>query len=153
MTPQKFKKATQEYIAAVQNLSRDNLDEFFELTASDIEFRDPFNHTSGQLPMREIFEDMFEKLDDVSFEIREHVGDPERGLVFIYWVFRADNKLTGPMEFTGMSRVHVNAHGLVDSHLDFWDAASEIYEKVPVMGTVLRTMKSRLRVKEGQING
>ncbi|MGI9481732.1 MAG: nuclear transport factor 2 family protein [Hyphomicrobiales bacterium] len=151
MTPEKFDLAEQRYINAIQNLSREKLDGFFELTAADIEFRDPFNHTRGREPMREIFEDMFEKLDPVSFEILEHVSDHERGLVFMYWIFRAGNKLTGPMEFAGMSRVHLNAEGKVDAHLDFWDAASELYEKVPVMGSVLRAMKSRLRVEEGQI--
>jgi hypothetical protein len=30
-------------------------------------------------------------------------------------------------------------------HRDYWDVAEELYEKVPVLGGLLRTIKRRLR--------
>jgi hypothetical protein len=38
-----------------------------------------------------------------------------------------------------------NAQGLVALHRDYWDAAEELYEQLPLLGTVLRGVKKRLR--------
>jgi steroid delta-isomerase len=151
MTVSKFSRATDSYIKAIQGLEIENLDVFFTLTSEQIEFLDPFNHTRGQAPMRRVFEEMFEKLENVSFHINSHLSDEETGYLYLHWSFSADNRWTSKMEFNGMSRVHINQDGLVDAHLDYWDAASEVYEKVPLIGTTLRALKSGLRVKQGQI--
>jgi steroid delta-isomerase len=30
-------------------------------------------------------------------------------------------------------------------HRDYWDAAEELYEKIPVLGSILRWLKSKLK--------
>lgn len=151
MTVSKFQTATANYVEAVQGLKTENLNSFFALTSDQVEFLDPFNHTRGKAPMRKIFEEMFVKLENVSFHVNSHVSDEGTGYLYLHWTFCADNRWTSKVEFDGMSRVHINQDGLVDAHLDYWDAASQVYEKVPVIGASLRALKSSLRVKEGQI--
>ena len=35
--------------------------------------------------------------------------------------------------------------GRVVAHRDYWDAAEELYEKLPVLGALMRLLKRRLR--------
>ena len=37
----------------------------------------------------------------------------------------------------------LDAQGLVTLHRDYWDAAEELYEKLPVVGAMMRWLKSR----------
>lgn len=151
MTTEMFTSAAQRYLDALQSLSPREQDAFFLLVDEDVEFLDPFNHTRGKLAMRSIFSEMFEKLPDVSFDIHHHMTDVENQLVFAHWTFSADNKWTGRINFQGMSRLHLNDQAKVDAHFDYWDAASEIYEKLPVLAGLFRMLKAPLRVREGQI--
>jgi hypothetical protein len=43
----------------------------------------------------------------------------------------------------GASHVVFNEQGLVTMHRDYWDAAEELYEKLPVVGGVMRWLKKR----------
>jgi hypothetical protein len=37
----------------------------------------------------------------------------------------------------------------VVDHRDYWDAAEELYETLPLLGTLLRALRSRLRAPQG----
>jgi hypothetical protein len=36
-----------------------------------------------------------------------------------------------------------DAQGLITLHRDYWDAAEELYEKLPVLGGLMRWLKKR----------
>jgi len=44
----------------------------------------------------------------------------------------------------GVSHIRMNQEGLVVLHQDYWDSASGLYEHLPVVGWVIRSIKSRL---------
>lgn len=43
----------------------------------------------------------------------------------------------------GGSHLKFTADGLVDFHRDYWDAAEELYEKLPVVGRLMHWLKKR----------
>ena len=43
----------------------------------------------------------------------------------------------------GASHLVLNEQGLVTLHRDYWDAAEELYEKLPVGGGLMRWLKRR----------
>ena len=43
----------------------------------------------------------------------------------------------------GSSYLQLNAQGLITLHRDYWDAAQELYEKLPVLGSLMRWLKRR----------
>jgi len=43
----------------------------------------------------------------------------------------------------GASHLVLDARGLVSLHRDYWDAAEELYEKLPVVGALMRWLKKR----------
>jgi Uncharacterized conserved protein (DUF2358) len=47
-------------------------------------------------------------------------------------------------ESVGVSHIRFNQQGLVVLHQDYWDSASGLYEHLPVIGWIIRAIKSRL---------
>ena len=43
----------------------------------------------------------------------------------------------------GASQLVFDAQGRVVLHRDYWDAAEELYEKLPVVGSLMRWLKRR----------
>ena len=43
----------------------------------------------------------------------------------------------------GASHLVLDAQGLVTLHRDYWDATEELYEKLPVVGALMRWLKQR----------
>ena len=77
-------------------------------------------------------------------------GVPERIVqdrqCFLVWDFRFRLKHFDP---TSWQTVHGGTHlvfnevGQVTLHRDYWDAAEELYEKLPVVGGLMRCLKRR----------
>lgn len=44
----------------------------------------------------------------------------------------------------GMSHLRFNPEGLINYHQDFWDSTSGFFEYVPIVGRLIRTIKSRI---------
>ena len=43
----------------------------------------------------------------------------------------------------GASHLVLDPQGLIVLHLDYWDAAEELYEKLPVVGALMRWVRRR----------
>lgn len=50
------------------------------------------------------------------------------------------------MTIDGVSEVRFDSVGLITAHIDYWDAARQLYEKLPLLGGVLRMIRHRLAV-------
>ncbi|MDP3310767.1 MAG: nuclear transport factor 2 family protein, partial [Polaromonas sp.] len=44
----------------------------------------------------------------------------------------------------GTSHLKLTGAGLVSYHRDYWDAAEELYEKLPLLGSLMRWLKRRV---------
>ena len=44
----------------------------------------------------------------------------------------------------GASHLKLANDGRIQSHRDYWDAAEELYSKVPVIGAVMRWLQRRM---------
>ena len=48
-----------------------------------------------------------------------------------------------PQSLDGASHLRLDGQGLVAWHRDYWDPAEGIYEKLPVLGALMRWVKRR----------
>jgi hypothetical protein len=65
---------------------------------------------------------------------------------FMTWEFRFGFKSFKRGEqqvILGASHLVFSAQGLVTLHRDYWDAAEELYEKLPLVGGLMRWLKRR----------
>ena len=112
--------------------------------AADAYFKDPFNEVKGLPEIERIFSHMYVALDQPHFVITGQLVDGAQA--FLTWEFRFRFKrfdTTTLQTVRGGSHVVFNEQGLVSLHRDYWDAAEELYEKLPVVGGVMRWLKAR----------
>lgn len=105
-------------------------------------FRDPFNEVHSLSAIQAIFAHMFEALDAPRFTVLETLVQGDQ--CFLCWDFEFG--LRGrPQTIHGSSHLRFGNDGRVVYHRDYWDAAEELYEKLPLVGALLRLIKRRLR--------
>ena len=129
---------TAALIARYEGLTREGLDELAGLYAEDCRFKDPFNEVRGRRAVRRIFEHMFDTVAAPRFVVRDVLAAGDQ--CFLGWDFHA-----GELVIRGVSHLRFDAAGLVVEHRDYWDAAEELYEKLPVLGALMRLLKRRLK--------
>jgi steroid delta-isomerase len=88
---------------------------------------------------------MFVRLIDPKFVITETIEEDNR--VLLVWDFSFRIKALKPERkrtIHGTSLIRFAVDGRVLSHRDYWDAAGELYEQLPVIGSVMRALKRRM---------
>lgn len=109
----------------------------------DVYFEDPFHKLKGLDGVIALFEQMFDTLDAPTFTVEEIVSDG--GVAYLRWEFAYRRTPEAPMQrFEGVSRVQFTASGRVSSHIDYWDAAHNIYERLPVIGKAFSYLRNRI---------
>lgn len=132
-----------DYIQAFQTLTEDSLPQLGALFSEEVFFKDPFNAVTGRQATLAIFEHMFATTNSPKFMVMDAAMDGQIGL--LYWQFHfimPSNQLAQKIE--GMSRIKFNDVGLVCEHIDYWDAAEQVYSKVPVLNWFINQVKKRL---------
>lgn len=107
------------------------------------EFSDPFQKVKGLNFIHKIFVNMYKQLHQPRFVVDEVVSSAD--VAYIKWRFYYSLSENAKAEsFTGVSRVTFTQGAKVKTHVDFWDAAENVYEKIPLLGALLRFIKRRV---------
>ncbi len=137
-------RSVEALAAWYQTLSRDSLARIGEHYAANAWFKDPFNEASGLDAIRRVFAHMFEQVEEPRFRILERVVDDEGALLTWEFTFRSGRRA---LVVRGASHLKFNARGKVVVHRDYWDAAEELYAKMPVLGALMRWLQRRLAAR------
>jgi ketosteroid isomerase-like protein len=133
----------QRVVALYETLAPADLPTLRGVYADDAQFKDPFNAVQGVPAIARIFGHMFRTLDAPRFSVRDIVADGDA--LFLTWDFDFRTRGAGAraMRIHGASHLRFDAAGRVVLHRDYWDAAEELYEKLPVVGALMRWLKKR----------
>ncbi|CUI07535.1 nuclear transport factor 2 family protein [Massilia sp. P8910] len=112
-----------------------------QIYAPDACFKDPFNEVCGIEPIIGIFVHMFAQVEQPRFVVRSTVLQGDEAFLTWEFLFRMKRLSTAPQCIRGATRIRFNADGAVMIHRDYWDAAEELYEKLPLVGSVMRWLK------------
>jgi steroid Delta-isomerase len=130
-------------VDAFETLTPATLPALAALYADGARFADPFNDVTGVPAIRAVFAHMFATLDAPRFEVLESVSEGDRCVLVWNFHFRRRGHAADLM-IHGASHLRFGADGRVTLHRDYWDAAQQVYEAVPVLGAVLRWLRRRL---------
>ena len=108
----------------------------------DAWFKDPFNEVQGLAGVRRIFEHMFAQLSAPRFQVRTAVRDGAEA--FLTWEFSFQRGNGSPLVVRGASHLQLAPDGRIARHRDYWDAAEELYAKLPLLGPLMRWLRRRL---------
>ena len=129
-----IKKIINKYKNAFENLEVTNINSLLNLVDDNVVFEDPFNTIIGKDNLRELFLEMFKKLQQPKFKVLSIFYKED--LAIIKWnfsckIFRKD------ICFDGLSEVTVK-NGKIKKHLDFWDSGRNFYTQVPILGRIFK---------------
>jgi steroid delta-isomerase len=127
-----------------ETLTPDSVARMGEFYATDVWFKDPFNEVKGLEEVQHIFRHMYMALDRPRFVVTAQVEDGHQ--CFLTWDFEFYFRKQGAALQTirGSSHLKFNDAGQVAYHRDYWDAAEELYEKLPLLGSLMRWLKKRV---------
>ncbi len=114
-----------------------------EVYATDAYFKDPFNEVRGLAEVERIFRHMFVQVKDPRFVVHEIVAQGAQAFITWDFVFELHRFSRGQQVVRGASHLRFDAAGKVSYHRDYWDLAEELYEKLPVLGGLMRFLKRR----------
>jgi len=137
-------QAVERIVDFFETLTPHSVARLGEIYADDAYFKDPFNEVRGIPAIRRVFDHMHVNLHDPHFVVTASVADGAQ--VFLTWEFRFRFKKYSPQReqvIRGASQLWLAADGRIRSHRDYWDAAEELYERLPVVGALMRWLKQR----------
>ena len=130
-----------------ETLGPDDVTRIKDLYCADAFFKDPFNEVRGVNAITPIFSHMFDALIQPRFVITQKIQQGEH--CFVTWDFLFAMRKFEPnttQTIRGASHLVFRLEeGVwrVAIHRDYWDAAEELYEKLPVVGALMRWLKKR----------
>jgi len=116
-----------------------------EIYADDATFTDPFSDVAGIAAIQRVYARMYEQIDDARFTIVEAVADA-RGAMLVWDLrYRAKGGRSAETQrIHGASHLKFARDGRIAYHRDYWDAAGELYARLPVVGALMRWLKRRI---------
>ena len=144
MNPTPIPEAVERLVQFFEQLQPQDLQRLPDIYSPEARFKDPFNEVQGLAEIERIFAHMFVALDSPHFIVTERIVQDNK--CFLVWDFRFRFKrfdTTSWQTVRGGTHLVFDAQGLVTLHRDYWDAAEELYEKLPLVGGLMRWLKRR----------
>ena len=139
--------ALSAWMALFTGLDRDGVPSTVHLAAiatEEVRFRDPFNDLRGIEPMRRLLAHTREQLPGARFEVLDSAWSAPTA--YLRWRMTARVRVIGDWGVEGMSEVRFAPDGRVADHQDYWDAATQFYGRLPLVGPFLRWLGRPARV-------
>jgi steroid Delta-isomerase len=133
--------ALTDFIYFCEHLSRDNTGKFAELYTADAFFKDPFNEVNGHAGIIKIFDHMFKKVDAPRFVVTHSLLQNDDAFLVWEFLFYFKGDKATLQKIRGSTHLRFSPEHKVEYHRDYWDAAEELYEKIPLLGAVMRWLK------------
>ncbi len=136
--------AVEKIAVFFETLTPQSVERFPEFYTEDAYFKDPFNEVRGILPIQRIFRHMYVNLHEPRFVVTGRVVEGEQ--VLLTWDFHFRFRKFSPDQpqlIRGATHLRLAQDGRIRSHRDYWDAAEELYEKLPLVGGLMRWLKRR----------
>ncbi len=141
-----MKNPVDHIVEVFQNLTPEAVGTLDAIYAPDARFKDPFNDVRGLAEIQHIFRHMYVALENPRFVITERIVQGSQ--CFLAWEFRFGfRRFKQGQEqcILGGTHLALNACGQITLHRDYWDAAEELYEKLPLVGGLMRWLKRRAK--------
>tara|TARA_Y100001960_G_C14564903_1_gene772751 strand:+ start:539 stop:958 length:420 start_codon:yes stop_codon:yes gene_type:complete len=127
-----------------QRLSKTNLYLLDDVYHQDVVFEDAAHRLEGWDALQKYFSALYSNVKRCDFDIKEHQQVGDSG--FLTWTMTLEHpKLQkgNKVEVQGVSHLKF-ANGRVIYHRDYFDLGEMLYENLPLLGSVIKTIKQRL---------
>jgi len=119
--------------------------------AENTHFLDPVVDLKGRNAVREYYRSLYENVESIRFEFSGKVTQGQEQVAFWTMILRA-KRLNGGKEIRVIGNSHFQfdpSTGLAVYHRDYFDMGEFIYERIPVVGGLIRYIKGRFSQHSG----
>jgi hypothetical protein len=141
---ERARAALDAFVAALADYSAATIRErAVELYAPDAYFNDQIKELTGAAAIGDYLARSAEMLVEPRIEVQGTAS--QGGDHYVRWLmtFRTEPD-EPPISARGITHVRFGADGKVIFHADFWDVSAAVWERLPVVGTVIRKARARL---------
>jgi hypothetical protein len=127
-----------------QQLTKSNLHLLADVYHSDVVFEDAAHRLEGWDELENYFDALYTNVKRCDFTILEQQQSGESG--FLTWKMALEHPKLSKGEVVYVNGVtHLKfAQGRVIYHRDYFDLGEMLYEHLPLLGSIIKTIKSRL---------
>lgn len=135
--------ALDAFCALYRRLGPDGLAGLRQVYADEVHFCDPAHDLHGLETLVGYFEGLFTHVSQCRFDI-EQVMEQE-GEAFVRWRMHfVHPRLNGGRKVVVPGVSHLRFDRRIHYHRDYFDLGALLYERLPVLGAVIRRLKGRL---------
>ncbi|SNS19370.1 SnoaL-like domain-containing protein [Noviherbaspirillum humi] len=128
-----------------ETITPQSVDLLGDIYTPDAYFKDPFNDVRGLDEIRRIFSHMFVQVQAPRFVVRSAIAQGDEAFLTWDFLFRMKRFSSAEQCIRGATHLRFAADGRLAFHRDYWDAAEELYEKLPLLGGLMRLLKRAAR--------
>jgi steroid delta-isomerase len=129
-----------ELVAWYESLRPDTVAGIARLYAADAYFKDPFNEVRGVAAIERIFHHMFVQVEAPRFVVTARFPGDDGAMLLWEFHFRTRGLGAQTLCVKGASHLRFDGAGQVREHRDYWDAAGELYARLPLIGAPMRLL-------------
>jgi steroid delta-isomerase len=141
MSPQARSARLSAMVQWFETLTPQTLKKVGAVYAAEAHFKDPFNDVVGVQAIEAIYAHMFENLGSPRFEVVHTIEQAQQA--FVAWRFKFEWRAQS-FDIPGGTHLWFDADGLIVDHIDYWDVAAGLYERLPLLGALLRWLRQRM---------
>lgn len=134
----------QRIVDFFEQLQLHDLKRLGDLYTADAAFKDPFNEVHGVAAIEQVFVHMFRSLEQPRFVVGDVLVQADQCFLSWQFIFRLKRGSRDELRVRGASHLLLAPDGRIRVHRDYWDAAEELYEKLPLLGALMRWLKRRV---------
>ena len=114
-----------------------------DIYSADIQFCDPVHRIQGIQLFTQYFEELMQQVQSCSFDIKQ-INETEN-TAFVRWDMHLQHpRLKGGDEIIVEGVSYLEFDGKITYHQDYFDLGAMLYEHLPIMGRVIKYIKSTL---------
>ncbi|MFO8045804.1 MAG: nuclear transport factor 2 family protein [Halomonas sp.] len=133
------------FCAFFNKLDKSCTNELFKFYTPDVTFIDPLHRIEGSEALERYFSTLYENVTACQFRFHERQVSGDQA--FAIWTMSLTHpRLDGGREIQvdGCSHLTFAADGRVMRHRDYFDAGALLYERLPLLGGVIRLVKKQI---------
>lgn len=141
------REALQRFQTFFSDFSPNKIERLIDQTyAETVWFNDTLKTVQGREALKEYLRHSAEAVDNCRVEILDRVAGEQQDyyLRWRMWISFKRFKRGVETHSIGMSHLRFDPAGRVLLHQDYWDAASALFEHVPLLGAGIRAIKRRV---------
>jgi hypothetical protein len=128
---------------AFQDLRRDNLGMLDGIYARDLLFEDPLHRIEGLPALKTYFARLYDGVETIRFEFGDVLEGP--GQAMLTWTMHMRHRRLRAGESLALPGAsHIRFSDRVHYHRDYFDVGALLYERLPVLGSLVRAVRARV---------